>query len=227
MTAIYYNPVKPTGFWTLDKLAAALPKKNKSDVKAWLEYQDAYTMHRSARRRFLRNPYTVSILMDVLGVWYIGHAIPRKIQWYVQIQSFCNGCFLKISTSGAHKDKERPCSHLGVSILITWWFTPPCVGTYRQGQIISKSTFSEHYTWRGHSVSSLQKSWCKMCFMESLSHNRKSIIIIVHILSLSLPMAQMLRHHIFLTLIDTLITGMCSQAIPRPRRTHQTQTTDS
>ena len=35
-----------------------------SDDKAWLEYQDAYTMHRPARRRFLRHPYTVTNLMD-------------------------------------------------------------------------------------------------------------------------------------------------------------------
>ena len=64
-TAIYYNPEKPTAFSTLDKLAAAIPRKNKSDVKAWLEYQDVYTMHRPASRRFLRNPYTVSNLMEV------------------------------------------------------------------------------------------------------------------------------------------------------------------
>ena len=65
LTAIYYNPEKPTAFSTLDKLSVALPKKNKSDVKAWLQYQDAYTMHRSVRKRFLRNPYTVTNLMFV------------------------------------------------------------------------------------------------------------------------------------------------------------------
>jgi len=36
-----------------------------SDVKAWLQYQDAYTMHRPVRKSFLRNPYTVTNLMDV------------------------------------------------------------------------------------------------------------------------------------------------------------------
>jgi hypothetical protein len=46
-------------------MSAALPKKNKSDVRAWLEYQDAYTIYRPVRKRFLRNPYTVSNLMDV------------------------------------------------------------------------------------------------------------------------------------------------------------------
>jgi len=63
--ALYYNPAKPTNFSTLDKLSAALPKKNKSDIIAWLENHDAYTMHRPVRKRFLRNPYTVSNLMDV------------------------------------------------------------------------------------------------------------------------------------------------------------------
>ena len=36
-----------------------------SDVKAWLEYQEAYTMHRPVRKRLLRNPYTVLNLMDI------------------------------------------------------------------------------------------------------------------------------------------------------------------
>jgi hypothetical protein len=64
LTGIYYNPEKPKGFSTLDKLAVAISRKNKSDVKAWFEYQDAYTMHRPARRRSLRNPYTLANLMD-------------------------------------------------------------------------------------------------------------------------------------------------------------------
>jgi len=49
--ALYYNPEKSTAFSTLDKLSATLPKKNNSDVRAWLEYQDAYTMHRPVRKR--------------------------------------------------------------------------------------------------------------------------------------------------------------------------------
>jgi hypothetical protein len=46
-------------------------------------------------------------------------------------------------------------------------------------------------------------------------------------LRLFLPTAQMLHPHIFLTLIGTLITGICSLAIPRQRRTLPPQTTDS
>jgi len=34
-------------------------------IKAWLEIQDAYTLHRPVRKLFARNPYTVSNIMDV------------------------------------------------------------------------------------------------------------------------------------------------------------------
>ena len=51
--ALYYKPEISAGFSTLDKRFASLPKKNKIDFRAWLEYQDAYTMHRSARKWFL------------------------------------------------------------------------------------------------------------------------------------------------------------------------------
>jgi len=41
-------------------------KKVKPDViRAWLEKQDAYTLHRQVRKRFARNPYTVSKMMHV------------------------------------------------------------------------------------------------------------------------------------------------------------------
>ena len=63
--ALYYNPEIPTTFSTLDKLAAALPKKYKSDFKAFPETQEAYTMQRTVRKRFLRNPYTVTKLVHV------------------------------------------------------------------------------------------------------------------------------------------------------------------
>jgi hypothetical protein len=63
--ALYYNPEKPSAFSTLNKITEALPKKNKSDVRDWLEHQDDYTMHRPVRKRFLRNPNTYSNIMDV------------------------------------------------------------------------------------------------------------------------------------------------------------------
>ena len=63
--ALYYNPANPTAFSTLKKLSAAFPKKNKSDVRPWPEQQESYSKHRPVTKRFLRNQYTLSKLMDV------------------------------------------------------------------------------------------------------------------------------------------------------------------
>jgi len=62
---LYYNHNKPSAFSTLEKLAAAIPKKNKSDIRAWLEQQDAYTQNRPVRIRIMRNPYTVTNPTDL------------------------------------------------------------------------------------------------------------------------------------------------------------------
>ena len=40
-------------------------KNNKFNVRAWLEKQDAYTIHRLVRKRFARNTYTVNNVKDV------------------------------------------------------------------------------------------------------------------------------------------------------------------
>jgi hypothetical protein len=64
MSSLYYNPEKPTAFSTLDKLSAAIPRKNMPDIKTWLQYQDVCTMY-PVRKRFLCNPYTVTNIMDV------------------------------------------------------------------------------------------------------------------------------------------------------------------
>ena len=69
---LYYDPARPTSFSTLNKLTAAAAtavkpstKLNKKNLRAWLEKQDAYTLHRPIRRRFARNPYSVNNVMDV------------------------------------------------------------------------------------------------------------------------------------------------------------------
>jgi hypothetical protein len=63
--ALYYDPQKPSAFSIVKKLTAAVPKKNKSDVRAWFEHQDAYTMHTPVRKRFFRDSYTVSNFMHL------------------------------------------------------------------------------------------------------------------------------------------------------------------
>ena len=67
---IYYDPRHPAGFATLGKLQRAAKQTDVKDhashkLKAWLEKQDAYTLHRPVRKHFPRNPYTVNNVMDV------------------------------------------------------------------------------------------------------------------------------------------------------------------
>jgi len=69
----YYDEGSPAGFSTLPTLRAseAAERKMKGKpqsfgaIKAWLEEQDAYTLHRPARKRFARNPYKVTSVMYV------------------------------------------------------------------------------------------------------------------------------------------------------------------
>jgi len=71
---LYYDEGSPAGFWTLRKLREAdlfeSKKKRKPQSiaasRAWLEEQDAYTLHRPVRNCFARNPYTVT---NVVNVW--------------------------------------------------------------------------------------------------------------------------------------------------------------
>ena len=57
--AFYYIPAKPSAYSSLNKPSAALSRKTKSDVRAWLLQQEAYTMHKPVTKPFVRNPYTV------------------------------------------------------------------------------------------------------------------------------------------------------------------------
>jgi hypothetical protein len=41
-TELYYNPVRPSAVSTLENLAAGIPKKNRSDVRNYLEQQDTH-----------------------------------------------------------------------------------------------------------------------------------------------------------------------------------------
>ena len=69
----YYDEGSPAGFSTLPTLRAseAAERKMKGKpqsfgaIKAWLEEQDAYTLHRPVSKYFARNPYTVDNFMDV------------------------------------------------------------------------------------------------------------------------------------------------------------------
>jgi len=63
---LYYDPARPSGFSTLQILQVAMRKKGKSaDIRACLEKEEAYALHRPVRKRFARNRYNVTNVMDV------------------------------------------------------------------------------------------------------------------------------------------------------------------
>ena len=57
---IYYNTSSAASFSSVDKIFNEAKKKipdiKRSDVKSWLEKQLVYTLHKSVRKRFKRNP---------------------------------------------------------------------------------------------------------------------------------------------------------------------------
>ena len=70
---LIYDVSKPSAFSTLARLQAAINEQadgGKRSVplaktRAWLERQDAYTLHKPVRKYFPRNPYVVSNVMDL------------------------------------------------------------------------------------------------------------------------------------------------------------------
>jgi len=63
---LYYDPAKPSAFSTFKKLRVAVKKEKKKlgDIRAWLEKQDAYTLHRPVRKRFARNSHSANNVLD-------------------------------------------------------------------------------------------------------------------------------------------------------------------
>ena len=64
---LYYDPSKPSAISTFKKLRVAVKKVNKKlgDFRDWLEKQDACTLHRTVRKHFAHNPYSVNNVIDV------------------------------------------------------------------------------------------------------------------------------------------------------------------
>lgn len=63
---IYYDPAHPAGYAGARNLErAARGVKSREMVKKWLAAQDAYTLHKSVRRKFPRARYEVSNIDDV------------------------------------------------------------------------------------------------------------------------------------------------------------------
>ena len=61
---VYYDPKHAAGFGSVEKLVKT-SKHKKRDVEEWLVSQNTYTLHKPVRKRFPRNPYTVTNIDDV------------------------------------------------------------------------------------------------------------------------------------------------------------------
>jgi len=61
---IYYDPKHTAGFSSAGKLVNAA-KRNERNVEEWLSGQDTYTLHKPVRKKFPRNPYTVTNIDDI------------------------------------------------------------------------------------------------------------------------------------------------------------------
>jgi len=62
---VYYDPKHPAGFGSVAKLVKA-SKYKKRDVQEWLSGQNPYTLRKPVRKKFPRNPYTVT---NIDNVW--------------------------------------------------------------------------------------------------------------------------------------------------------------
>jgi hypothetical protein len=69
---LYHDPARESGFASFKKLLHASrqqhnikQRKRPSEIKDFLERQDAYTLHHPVRRRTRRNPYSVNNILDV------------------------------------------------------------------------------------------------------------------------------------------------------------------
>ena len=60
---VYYDPKHPAGFGSVAKLVKA-SKNKKQDVEEWLSGQNTYTLHKPVRKKFPRNPFTVTNIDD-------------------------------------------------------------------------------------------------------------------------------------------------------------------
>lgn len=64
MDKVYYDPGNTAAFSTQARLEAAVGSKR--SVLPWLLQQDAYTLHRPLRKKFLRNPYFVTNIGELV-----------------------------------------------------------------------------------------------------------------------------------------------------------------
>lgn len=66
LSNIYYDTSNPAGFSGVHNLINSVKNKYKTkEIQKWISSQDAYTLHRPARKHFIRNKYKVSNINDI------------------------------------------------------------------------------------------------------------------------------------------------------------------
>lgn len=66
LAEIYFDPTHPAGFSGASNLINFMKRQYKpEEIKKWISSQDAYTMHKTIRKRFQRNRYRVSNMNDL------------------------------------------------------------------------------------------------------------------------------------------------------------------
>ena len=61
---VYYDPSHPAGFGSIDSLRRAVPGATVESTREWLRGEEAYTLHKPARRRFKRDRIVVEGIDD-------------------------------------------------------------------------------------------------------------------------------------------------------------------
>jgi hypothetical protein len=70
----YFDPSKPAAFGSVDKLARAARQSviaKASDVKPWLEAQNAYTLHKPVRKIHHATPTVLVTFLKFLNVIWL------------------------------------------------------------------------------------------------------------------------------------------------------------
>ena len=111
---IYYDPKHAAGFGSVAKLVKA-SKSKKRDVEEWLSGQNTYTLHKPVRKRFPRNPYTVTNIDDV---WEMDLADLSSLSKYNDRHKYLLN-FIDIFSRYAFKRQDWYLNHISFKIFIS------------------------------------------------------------------------------------------------------------
>jgi hypothetical protein len=66
LSRVYYDVENPAGFASIDKLYKVFKGRySRTEIKKWLEAQDAFTLHKQRRKQFPRNRFFVTNIDEI------------------------------------------------------------------------------------------------------------------------------------------------------------------